>query len=366
MGHRDRTFRVKLLVGTAIAILMVDVLMLAVLVVPLRASQRVVANTRERYVRPTQTIKNQVLMLPTRDPSKPWPTRTPLPTATPWLEAAIRLAAQHQAALAATRSAAQVLENPTEPGAARGTASPTAPIESSPAITAPAMTAPATPPEGSADGPVMTTLQGDATPRDKVTATNTPTTTLTAGLAAGPTGTVTPTATLPDPTPAPTATLPDPTPAPATPQPAPPIAAGDEAQLITYLQDHYNTIAGQPLDIVAVTLGTAETGIPMVTVELSGDAANSVFAAQTEAVVVDYGRRLLNDAKLYFNGQSCAISVVDRYDTSNPDACTNVPGWCSVTGYDESNNSWSVIQTYVWGTSTEGADEVARTWNPGP
>ena len=46
-------------------------------------------------------------MIPTHDPAKPWPTRTPLPTATPWLEAAVRLAAQRQAELASMRNAAQ-------------------------------------------------------------------------------------------------------------------------------------------------------------------------------------------------------------------------------------------------------------------
>jgi opacity protein-like surface antigen len=128
--------------------------------------------------------------------------------------------------------------------------------------------------------------------------------------------------------------------------------------------EHYNTIAGQPLGILAVTLDTTEIGTPRAVVEVAGDDADNVFAAQPAAAVLDYGRRLLDDTKFYSGGQSCEVTVVSRYATSYPDACRNNPSWCELDSYDQSDNSWTVTWTYVFGTSTEEADSV-QTWNTG-
>jgi hypothetical protein len=149
------------------------------------------------------------------------------------------------------------------------------------------------------------------------------------------------------------------------PEPSQEPASSDEAQFTAYVQDHYNTIADQPLDITAVTFAHPETGIPIVTVEVSGGTTNNVFAAQTGDAVADYGRRLLADTKSYFNGQPCAVSVVSKYETSDPDGCTRNPSWCYLRVYNEASQAWSVVWTYVAGTFDGGSDSV-QTWNAAP
>ena len=120
---------------------------------------------------------------------------------------------------------------------------------------------------------------------------------------------------------APTST-PGPTLSPGTDQPPPPIVPGDEAQFTAYINEHYGMIAGLAIGIVGVTLDTTEAAVPKVVVELAGGEGN-VFVAQTAAAVINYGRRLLSDTKFYFEGQPCAITVVSRYPTANPDTCRN-------------------------------------------
>ena len=93
-------------------------------------------------------------------------------------------------------------------------------------------------------------------------------------------------------------------------------------------------------------------------VELAGDGANNVFAAQSAAAALDYGHRLLNDLKSYFSGQYYAVTVASTYNTSNGDACINNPTWCDLDTFDASANTWTVTWTYVRGTSVDGMDSV--------
>ena len=157
---------------------------------------------------------------------------------------------------------------------------------------------------------------------------------------------------------------PSPTWSPGTDQPPPPIVPGDQAQFTTYVMDQYATIAGQALTIATTTLDITEVGAARVVVELVGDDANNVFAAQTAAAALDYGHRLLNDLKYYFSGQNYAIEVTSTYVTSNGDACTNNPTWCDLDTFDASASTWTVTRTYVRGTSVDGSDSV-ETWNTG-
>ena len=78
--------------GWAFAMLVVDVLALTCLVIPLAASQQKRAQPVAFSRRLTQNPVDQALILPTHDPRKPWVTRTPRPTATPWLTLAATLA----------------------------------------------------------------------------------------------------------------------------------------------------------------------------------------------------------------------------------------------------------------------------------
>ena len=151
---------------------------------------------------------------------------------------------------------------------------------------------------------------------------------------------------------------PSPTRSPDTPQPPPTITSGDAAQFQVYVQDYYNTIVGQQLDILEVTFYEMEAGLPKITVYVAGDDTETGFAAQNDKDVADYGHRLLDDAKLFFDGQSCAVAVVSKYDTLYPDACMDNPTWCTVNAHDQNNNIWTITWTYVLGTSVDGADSV--------
>jgi len=140
---------------------------------------------------------------------------------------------------------------------------------------------------------------------------------------------------------------------------------GDAAQFGAYVLDHYNAIAGQPLDIAAVTIDTTEAGVPRLMLELVENDANNVFAAQTAADALDYGRRLLADTKFYSGGQACEIAVAGTYETSNSDACTNNPTWCELGTFDASDNAWTITWTYMRGSSADGSDSI-ETWNTSP
>jgi hypothetical protein len=347
--HRERHFWVRLLIGTGFAVLILDVIVLAILVVPLRAAQQAPSNSRDLVALSPQAAEDQLLMLPTHDPSKPWPTRTPIPTATPWLAAALKLAMQRQAELAAVRNAAQTPASLAEVMRTQGPSGTSIPTVSSlTADTASAGTV----------GPTVTPNVGDIP-----IGTLNPTVEVSFSVESS--GTITPTTAEPAETPGALASVPSPTLPAATPELSQGPALSDEEQFTAYVQDHYNTIADQPLDITAVTLAHPETGLPLVTVEVSGGTTNSVFAAQTADAVADYGRRLLADTKSYFSDQSCEVSVVSKYETSDPDGCTSNPSWCYLRVYDEASQAWSVVWTYVVGTFDGGSDSV-QTWNAAP
>ncbi len=360
MIQRGKRFWVKLLVGVAYGILVVDVLVLAVLVAPLRASPQVSTDALADHERPSETFADQVLVLPTHDPSKPWPTRTPLPTPTPWLVAVVRLAAQRQAELESARSAAQAHANPS--GIAPTPEPAGASIQTATTPTNAVALADNSSNGGGAQKAQIQPAGTAARSQLEASPAGTPSPTPEAPSSAEPSGTATPTAPAPAESQETPTDAPGPTLTPATPEPSPAKTQGDEAQFTAYVEGHYNTIADQPLEITGVTFAHPDSGIPLVTVELSGGVWNNVFAAQAVDVIADYGGRLLNDTKSYFNGQSCSVNVVSRYETSDPDGCTSIPSWCYLGGYNQASQAWSVVWTYVIGTSTDGTDSV-QTWN---
>ncbi len=313
MARGDKHFWLKVLIGLVFTMLVVDVLLLIYAVVPLAASQSKRAEPSVFSPRLTYSPAQQALILPTHDPRKPWVTRTPQPTTTPWLSRAATFAPQRQAAAGSTEGAARV-----------------------PADAARADPAPES--EGESESPIN------------------PTSSPSAGVGAV---TVLPTSALGVP-----ARTPSPNQLPGTDQPPSPIVPGDQAQFGTYVMAQYGTIAGQALSIAAITLDTTDAGVARAVVEVAGDDANNVFAAQTATAALDYGHRLLNDLKYYFNGQNCMVEVVNSYVTSKDDACTNNPTWCVIGPFDISTNSRTVTWIYVRGTSVDGVDSV-ETWNAG-
>jgi hypothetical protein len=333
--RRDRHFWLKVLIGLVFAILVVDVLALTCVVVPLAASQQKHAEPPAFSPRLTNSPAEQALILPTRDPRKPWVTRTPRPTPTPWLILAATLTPQLPATPASAENASQV--------AADATGVVITPESGG-------IVAPGTP------SPQATVIQsvGSPSPISSAPQSVEPT-----GLAqAELTDTPTPAGMLPTETQVAPFVTPSPTWPPGTDQPPPPIVPGDQAQFTTYVMDQYATIAGQALTIATTTLDITDAGAARVVVDVAGDDENNVFAAQTAAAALDYGHRLLNDLKYYFNGQNCVIEVTSTYVTSNGDACKNYPTWCTLDTFDASANTWIVTRTYVRGTSDKGSDSV--------
>jgi hypothetical protein len=335
MAQRHRRLWLKMLIGAAVALAIVDALTLNFVFAPLRASQQTRAHTADLTAQLTRSTLDSALTLPTRDPRKPWVTRTPLPTITPWL------------ILTATPASMA----PATPMPADASAPGLAPrVPATAALAAPVSTSMIVRSADTPD-PTLTSSAGLASAR---TSNPTPTSPAPIGLTDTPSAVdVLPTATSVRST-----STPSPTRPPDTPQPPPTITAGDAAQFQVYVQDHYNTLAGQQLDILEVTFYETEAGLPKITVYVAGDDTETGFAAQNDKDVADYGHRLLDDAKIFFDGHSCAIAVVSKYDTLYPDPCLNNPTWCTVNAQDRNNHIWNITWTYVLGTSVDGADSV--------
>lgn len=344
MAQRDRNFWLKTLIVAACAILIGDVLVLTCIIVPLAAPRQKRAEMPAVSARLNQSARDQALILPTHDSRKAWATRTPLPTATPWLIRTPTLGPETLALAGPAASAAQIPAN--APGAS------TTP-ESGGGIAPMAPSPPATD-VNPVSTPRPTSLPSASTPVPAVTS-STDTVLM---------DTPTPAGMLPTETAAAPTDTPTPTESPGTDQPPPTTTPGKEAQFEAYVRDHYNTVGGQPLNIVSVTLDITAAGIPRFKVAVAGADTNNMFAAQPAAAVSDYGHRLLDDTKSYFAGQHCAITVASTYETSRGDACTNNSFWCELGTFNASANTWTVTWTYVWGSSIEGWDTV-QIWNAG-
>ena len=146
--------------------------------------------------------------------------------------------------------------------------------------------------------------------------------------------------------------------------PLPPTPSGtydDLADLETFFRRYRSTIAGQPFDIVSLTMDTTDGAAPRFVLEVAGSETNDVFAARSAADLLDYGRGLLDDAKSYLGGAPCAVAIVSTYKTPNTDACSNTPSWCQVGAGDQATVTW----TYVRGRYTGGPNAL-ETWITGP
>jgi hypothetical protein len=322
VAQRDKHL-LQVLIGVVCALLIVDVLALIFMVAPLRALQQARADTASLAARPPRTTMDQALILPTHDPRKPWGTRTPRQTSTPRLI--------HTATSAPVGNATQMPTNAPAPGTEPSVPDAVAPVAPSPTARAIRPT--------SASSPTPTS-------RAAIVPTGAPTVVavLLTTASDAPTGT------------------PEPTQAPDPSQSPPSITPGDEAQFQAYVQYHYSSVAGQPLAISAVIFDTTEAGLPRITIRVAGDDAagentGAGFGAGPKERYY-YGYQLLEDAKLYFNTQSCAIAVVGEFEAFDPDACLNAPSWCTVGEHNQDNNSWPVKWIYVLGASIDGANEI--------
>jgi hypothetical protein len=358
MAQRDRHFSLKALAlgGAGFVLLVVDVVLLSWIIGPAAASTRTVPTGLSAHA--TQGAE-LALILPTRDPRTPWPTKIPMPTASPWLIStetpepppAIQV-------LAVSTALPQSTFAPTMPVLAESTAlshstlAPATPVSSATTSSSALVTTP-TPTLQPAALAILAPDTGGGPPAATLDPWETPVDTPTETPAGVPTET---------PAGVPTETsVPEP-----GETPLPPSGAFDDLpDLETYERIYRNAIAGQPFDIVSLTLDRTNRAIPRFVLEVAGGETRDVFAAQSAADVLGYGRGLLDDAKSYLGDEHCGIAVESSYETSNMDACSNKPAWCQVGAYDQSTGAWTVKWTYVRGSYT-GGPYALEVWNNGP
>jgi hypothetical protein len=335
------------LAGAAVVLLVVDVVLLALVVRTATVSARV--TTSVISARAPQAAP--VLILPTWDPRTSRSNGTPTATATPERivpatpEQALTTQAdsitQPQSTITpatpepSPMTLAPLAESTTQPQTARAPA--TVRASSSTIITIP--TPPLPPAAGASIAPDFSIDPATETPET----TETP---------------------VADPRETPPV---DPTETPvdnAGETPPPPTPSGtydDLADLETFFRLYRSTIAGQPFDIVSLTMDTTDSAAPRFVLEVAGSETNDVFAARSAADVLAYGRGLLDDAKSYLGGGHCAVAVVSTYETPNRDACSYSPAWCQVEAGDLATVTW----TYVRG-SYAGGPNTLETWIAGP
>jgi hypothetical protein len=363
VAQRDKHSKLKVLalVGAGLVFLVVDVLLLTLIVIPLAASTRTGPTGAAAGATKGAEL---ALVLPTRDPRTPWPTRRPTLTATPWLV-----------------SPSTPEPPPATPVPAESTLAPATPVPAeSSALPQPTL-APATSPQTGSTAPPRSSLAA-ATP------SHSPKTGASA-LVTSPTPTLRPVA-MPSFTPDAGAGLPAETPEPAetpvnastetpttvpdetttatpsvTPPPTPPDTLDDLPDFETFMRNYRNTIAGQPFDVVSLGVDRTNAALPRFVLEVAATEMKDIFAAQSATDLVDYGRRFLDDAQRYLGGAYSAVAVKSTYKTSNSGACASTPAWCDIGAHDEATNTWDVTWTYVRGSYTGGPNTV-EAWNTGP
>jgi hypothetical protein len=352
MAQRDRHFSLKALAlgGAGFVLLVVDVVLLSWIIGPAAASTRTVPTGLS--ARATQGAE-LALILPTRDHRTPWPTKIPMPTASPWLIStetpepppAIQV-------LAVSTALPQSTFAPTMPVLAESTAlsrstlAPATPLSSAKTSSAALVTTP-TPTLQPAAMATSAPDTGGGSP----TATLGPRETPVGAPSETPAG---------DPTETPVAN-PGETPLP----PAPPRTYDDLPDFESYMRMYRNAIESQPFDIVSLGLDTTDSAIPRFVLEVAGSESQDDFAAQPATDVLDYSRHFLDDAKRYLGGEYCAVADESTYKASNKDACLNTPAWCQVGAYDQATNTWSVTWAYVRGSYT-GGPYALEVWNADP
>ena len=287
--NRDRRFWRRVLVVAALGLVLADSLLFLGFVAPLAESSRADAAGAVQTARlssqaqhtmralthealANEALANERIIVPTHDPAKPWPTRTPTPQPTPWFIPT--------ATPVSTATSVPTIGS-TSPAPTSSSTAVVAPTGAGPTMSA-ALPTPSTgtPADGASSAGSAAAL--DATRLEAATAV---TPTEVAEITAAPAD-VAPTAEVPaaDPAagaPAATTTTADgaaPPEATATPGPAA-FTPGDDAQFVTYLQSRYGALAGQTLDVAQVTLGQTPDNLPEVRVEVNVDPASNAFPA---------------------------------------------------------------------------------------
>jgi hypothetical protein len=345
--------KILALAGAGFLFLALDVLLLALVVLPLAASTRQSPGNAAPAAAQSAEL---ALLLPTLDPRTPWlifpstlePTTTLTSTENagllqgipaPGTRSKTERTAHHSSTLLPVTPATEMVTASPRSSLSRPT------VSASPTAKAPALVTTPTATGGPAAMPLLPTDAGDAispveTPRSSETSV--------AGASE--------TATAPTETPSATPT--------ATPVPTAPATLDDLPDFETFVRTYRNTIAGQPFDVVSLGVDRTDAALPSFVLQVAGTDAKDVFAAQSPADVIDYGHGFLDDARRYLGGAYCAVAVESTYQTTSTDACSSVPTWCRVGAQDPTTNTWEVTWTYVRGSFTGGSDTL-QSWNSG-
>jgi hypothetical protein len=367
---RNRRLWISLLVSASVCLLLAD-LALGRLIVRITASPPSGAGIRARTAVARDDAAELAMILPDPDPHRPVPAATPTSVPTPWV--ILETAPAPPTSSQAVSPAPSPTEPPTLPAATDTPSLPTASPTPAPAPKAAAVIA-----RGS--GPVVTTptptpfgYKGPPTPLPTLTpSSSTGTspqageTTTEGGAAAGGVGNLSSDSAQlasgnnsPGSTGVVSGATTEPTPTAEAPLP---FAPGDEAAFVDYVQGHYNTLAGQPLDVASVGFVQRSDGLPAVEVEINVTPASNPLSAQTDDLQA-YATQLLDDTVAYFASQPTGVQIVGDFATQSQDECASSPASCFVNGFISDSDGWSVSWVYVTGFF-DGQADTLDYWSP--
>lgn len=369
MTDRKGRFWIGRLVVVLLALLVADLLVLGKLFPLLARREHAGALPVTSAGQLSARAPGNGIFLPTANPNKPYSTRTPTPTITPWLVVPPAQAAPVSARLLGTSTPEQLVSEAALPVTRASVTEPapteTAPMTpapmppalqpgllpaSTPRLNGPSVTAP-TPTPSAAVSPAPAIETPPAVESSDASATATP-----VPDPGAPAESASATAT-DAPTPESTQT-PEPT---ATANP-PPFAPGDEAQFLEYILGQYSTLGGQTLAIDSVDFALAPAGWLAVELEFDASVGRDALAAGA-AAVDDYVRRLLADTKVYAAGEPCEARVIGQFNTLNLEECSLNPDRCSIGGFVSEEEGWSVLWTYSRATFDGNSDDI-EPWTP--
>ena len=140
-------------------------------------------------------------------------------------------------------------------------------------------------------------------------------------------------------------------------------SGGAEAEFKSYLRRSYSTIAGQVLEIEDIYIGNEGGQYPLrwISIDLTRHSSLYVFAEQTKAAALAYGRSLLKDTIKYFGGQDCSAYVDSTWYTFHLADSYFDEEWYYIGDFDV-DDGWYISKDYVKAYYRNGIEEV-EVWN---
>jgi hypothetical protein len=138
--------------------------------------------------------------------------------------------------------------------------------------------------------------------------------------------------------------------------------SGSEAEFRAYIDQKYNTIGGQSLQIADVTIFNegGEFAHHSVSIQLT-EASATLFSSQPPSAAAIYAENLLQDAIRYFDGQDCLVRVYELFYTDYLADRYFDDDWYYIGDYDI-DDGWPIYRDYIWGIYTDGR-ATYNIWN---